>query len=508
MVESNMAHNPTTTRTAVQDAVERVNTELRDLLDQLTTVPALNAAEVASTVAAVESVGQLADAARVRAAAPLATEPGMPEQLGFISAVTAVAALCCIKETSARARIRVAAGISNDITIAGVPIPATHPRVGAALDAGELSLDAASLIVAELSSVGGRVEPDILDAAEAIMISRATGAPVDDDGEQFASTVSVDFLATELHQITATIDPDGARPREVRSMRGRAFRMGQQNANGNFPVSGELTPEIGVLLAALMEAQRRSPRFTLITNDTDNSEDRGEDGEGGLGDDESGAAQHDDRTPDQRRHDTFAEIITRAAAAPDAPQLDGAPVAVLVTVAAEDLDEPDTVPGGDDLGFSLRDPGDPIGTMTDSRMPVSRSTIERFIDAHGYRTATITPTGRVTSISSKQRCFTPAQRLAIAARDGARCATLGCTTPHYMLQAHHVTPFRDGGPTHVDNGILLCFWHHQQVDTGPWQYRMINGIPHILGPGLFEWTARRPPAHVTHATRPRQRKRN
>ena len=498
MIESTMAHNPTPTRTAVQDAIERVNADLRDLLDQLTGSPALNAAEAASTIAAVETAGRLIDAARVRAAAPLATQPGMPEQLGFTSPVTAVAALCGIKETSARARVRVATGISNDITIAGVPIPATHPRVGAALNAGELGLDAASLIVTELGSVGGRVQPDILDAAEAIMISRATGTPVDDSGKRFASAVSVDFLATEVHQITATIDPDGARPREVRSMRGRAFRIGQQNTNGNFPVSGELTPEIGVLLAALMEAQRRSPRFTLITNNTSD-----EDGEGGLGEAESGAAQHDDRTPDQRRHDTFAEIITRAAAAPDAPQLDGAPVAVLVTVTAEDLD-----PAADNVFTPAGNPGDPIGTMTDSRIPVSRRTIERFIDAHGYRTATTTPTGRVTSISSKQRCFTPAQRLAIAARDGARCATPGCTTPHYMLQAHHVVPYRDGGPTHIDNGILLCFWHHQQVDTGPWQYRMINGIPHVLGPGLFEWTARRPPTHATRATRPRQRRRN
>ncbi|MGV8883081.1 MAG: DUF222 domain-containing protein, partial [Rhodoglobus sp.] len=166
-----MAHNPTPTRTTVQDAVERVNADLRDLLDQLAAIPALNAAEAASTIAAVETVGRLADAARVRAAAPLATEPGMPEQLGFTSSVTAVAALCGIKETSARARIRIAAGISNDITIAGVPIPAAHPRVGAALDAGELGLDAASLIVTELGSVAGRVERDILDAAEAIMIS-------------------------------------------------------------------------------------------------------------------------------------------------------------------------------------------------------------------------------------------------------------------------------------------------------------------------------------------------
>ena len=516
-----MAQNPRSIRTAVQDAVERVNEDLRELLDHLAESPALTANQIAETVGAIETAGRLMDAARVRAAAPLATEPGMPEQLGFTSPVTAVAGLCGIKETSARARVRVATGISSDITIAGVPIPATHPRVGAALDAGELGLDAASLIVTELGSVGGRVERDILDAAEAIMISRATGVPVDDSGEQFVSAVSVDFLATEVHQITATIDPDGTRPREVRAKRGRSFWIGQQDADGLIPFGGRGLPEVLLLLAGVIEAHRRSPRFTIVsdTGDADGGSALSDAGSDAADpDDIDSAARRDDRTPDQRRHDILAEIIMLAAASADAPQLDGAPATVIVTVAAEDLDDPSATAGDlddtsstgghddyDDLGFSLKDPGDPIGTMADSPHPISRRTVERLIDAHGYRTATITLTGRVTSISSKQRCFTPAQRLAIAARDGARCATPGCTTPHYMLQVHHVTPYRDGGPTHVDNGILLCFWHHQQVDTGPWQYKMINGIPHVLGPGLFEWTARRPPAHATHYSRVNRR---
>lgn len=468
-----MAVNPSPTRTSVLDSVERVSAELRGLLSQLSVMPAAGAAEIAETITAVEGAGRLMDAARVRVATTLACEPGMPEQLGFTSSVAAIAALCGIRETSARSRVLVATGVSDDLTISGAAMPAAHPQIGAALDAGELGLDAASLIVSELSTVRGRVDRPILEAAETVMIERATGTSV--DGAQFASVVSVDFLATELHQITAAIDPDGARPREVRAMRHRAFRIGQQNSRGNLPVSGELLPQFGLLLAGMVEAHRRSPRFALV------GDDQNLDGDG---------AEHDSRTPDQRRHDIFAEIITLAAAAEDAPQLDGAPVTVLVTVAAEDL--ADTGDSNDD-GFRVSDPGDPIGIMADSRVPLSRRTVERLIDAHGYRTVTHTPAGRITSTSSRQRCFTPNQRLAIAARDGARCAAPGCTTPHYMLQAHHVVPYRDGGPTHIDNGILLCFWHHQQVDTGPWQYRMIDGIPHVRGPGILEWTTRRPP---------------
>jgi len=474
VVEFTMAHIPTgNSISQLKSSVERVTADLQQLLDVLAAMPATGSDSSSEAIMIVEAAGRLMDAARVRVAAPLACTPGLPEQLGFTSAVAAIAALCGIRETSARARVRVAGGVSDDHTITGAPVPAPHPQVGAALDAGEMGLDAASVIVSELSTVRGRVDREILDAAETVMVERATGST---DGMRFASVVSVDFLATELQQITSVIDPDGARPREVRALRRRAFRIGQQNSNGNIPVSGELLPEVGLLLAGMIEAHRRSPRFALV------------------GDDENSGAlpgpDRDDRTPDQRRHDIFAEIITMAAAAQDAPQLDGTPVTVLVTVTAEDLDE------GTD---ALSGPGDPIGVMADSRLPVSRRTVERLIDAHGYRTVTQTPSGRVTSISSKQRCFTAAQRLAIAARDGARCATPGCTNPHYMLQAHHVDPFRYGGPTHIDNGILLCFWHHQQVDSGPWEYRTISGIPHVRGPGILDWTAHRPPTRATHA---------
>ncbi|MBC7591191.1 MAG: HNH endonuclease, partial [Salinibacterium sp.] len=86
---------------------------------------------------------------------------------------------------------------------------------------------------------------------------------------------------------------------------------------------------------------------------------------------------------------------------------------------------------------------------------------------------------------------TPTQRLGMVGRDGLGCSTPGCTSPHYTLQAHHVIPDREGGPTALDNGILLCYWHHQLVDTGPWQYLMVRGVPHVRGPGIPEWTPTR-----------------
>ncbi|MEO6505765.1 MAG: hypothetical protein ABIO15_07070, partial [Terrimesophilobacter sp.] len=36
--------------------------------------------------------------------------------------------------------------------------------------------------------------------------------------------------------------------------------------------------------------------------------------------------------------------------------------------------------------------------------------------------------------------------------------------------------------TDVDNGVLLCWWHHATIDISGWKIRMVNGVPHIRAP--------------------------
>ena len=453
-------NDPATIATQV-DVVARELSKLNGLLaDECSGLP------LAEAIALVESAGRLMDCARVRVVAPLVGDPLLAERLGFASPIAAVASLARISERSARGRLTVAAAVCPDRAITGAPLPAPHPVVSAALDAGEVGLDAATLIATELASIAGRTPASVLDVAESVMVGLATG--VGPDGECMVSTVSVDYLAGEIRQVAAAADPDGARPREERAMRRRDFRLGKPDEDGLVPASGRLLPEIGSLLAGMLEAHRRSPRFVDLDADLVSIDDLALD-----------ARAIDPRTPGQRRHDNLGEILLAAADADGAPRLDGQAVTVLVTLTAADL--------ADQNGLD----SDAIGTMAGSPFPVSRRTIERFIDAGGYRVVTLDDNGAVTAISSPQRCFTPLLRLGIAARDGTACITPGCTSPHYMLQAHHVIPDRDDGPTAVDNGVLICYWHHLIVDTGPWQYRMIDGMPYVRGPGLPEWTAAR-----------------
>ena len=425
---------------------------------------------VAEAIAAVESAGRLMDCARVRVLAPITGDPVLAERLGYASPSAAVASLARISERSAGARLRVAGAVCSDRALTGASLPAPHPLMSAALDAGHVGLDAATLIATELISIAGRTSSQVLEAAESVMVNLASGFyPT---GEAIVATVSVDYLAGEIRRVTAAADPDGARPREERATRRREFRLGTPDEDGLVPAHGRLLPEIGSLLAGLMEAHRRSPRFvdpeaTLMNATLIHTEDL--------------AVSTDPRTPGQRRHDALGEIVMAAAAAEGAPSLDGLPVSVLVTVTAADLANRDGLDA------------DAIGTMAGSPFPVSRRTVERFINAGGYRVVTTDENGAVTAISSPQRCFTPMQRLGMAARDGLGCITPGCTSPHYTLQAHHVIPDRDDGPTALDNGILMCYWHHSIVDTGPWQYRIIQGMPYVRGPGIPEWTAARKP---------------
>ncbi|WP_309619297.1 DUF222 domain-containing protein, partial [Salinibacterium sp.] len=466
------------------DAIAQDLAALIDLLGGDHAVAPQSAGAVADAIATVESVGRLMDCARVRVLAPLIDDPLWAERLGHASPSVAVASIAGISERSARARLAIAGATSTDSALTGEVLAASRPVVSAALDAGRLGLDAANLIVTELRSIAGRTPANVLDIAESVMVGLATG--VSTTGEHMAATVpaksvpaksvSVDFLTGEVRQVTAAADPDGARPREERATRRREFRLGTADEDGLVSASGRLLPEIGSLLAGMLEAYRRSPRFVGAETSLIDSNDLA------VGID---PRTPDPRTPGQRRHDALGEIILAAAATEGSPRLDGHAVTVLVTVTAADLADED---GRD---------SDAIGVMSGSPFPVSRRTIEGFIDAGGYRVATIDDGGRVTAISSPQRCFTPMQRLGMVARDGLGCVTPGCSSPHYTLQAHHVIPDRDGGPTALDNGLLLCYWHHQQVDTGPWQYRMIEGLPYVRGPGVPDWTpARKPVARI------------
>jgi hypothetical protein len=127
----------------------------------------------------------------------------------------------------------------------------------------------------------------------------------------------------------------------------------------------------------------------------------------------------------------------------------GPATAVEVRVDLDVLQLPDHVP--EDL---TRESSDVVGLG-----PVGRAVVERFAcDAWIGRMVTAGPS-QVLDVGQRTPTFSRAQRRAIARRD-QHCAYPGCARPADWCDAHHLVHREHEGPTSVDNGCLLCRWHH------------------------------------------------
>ena len=73
------------------------------------------------------------------------------------------------------------------------------------------------------------------------------------------------------------------------------------------------------------------------------------------------------------------------------------------------------------------------------------------------------PDGSVLDVGRRTRTIPTPIRRALAARD-TRCRFPGCTARR--CDAHHITHWADGGPTSLDNLMLLCRRHHTLVHEG------------------------------------------
>jgi hypothetical protein len=116
--------------------------------------------------------------------------------------------------------------------------------------------------------------------------------------------------------------------------------------------------------------------------------------------------------------------------------------------------------------------------------------------AAGIIPVTLDSQGQPLDIGRQTRVVPGPLRRALVARDRG-CCFPGCDRPARWADVHHIRHWTHGGPTALDNLVLLCSFHHAEVHK-----------PH--GWTVFMDTDARPtfipPAHIDPLQRPRRNK--
>ena len=88
-------------------------------------------------------------------------------------------------------------------------------------------------------------------------------------------------------------------------------------------------------------------------------------------------------------------------------------------------------------------------------------------------------------IGRATRLIPPALKRALIARDKG-CAFPGCRRPPRWCDAHHINHWADGGPTSLDNLVLLCGYHHDLLHHSDWTVAIIDGRPAFTPPAWLD----------------------
>ncbi|QYF74776.1 HNH endonuclease signature motif containing protein [Cryobacterium sp. PAMC25264] len=458
-------------------------------------VDGLNDAELVALTQMTEKVGRPTDLARVRTATVVdyrartgLGRDSLAWRLGASHHTDLLTRLTGASGQEMKRRIRLGDKIAPRM-MGGTVLDPVFPTVAAALAAGELGLDAAEEIVKGLADykVHGRFDanPADVDAAEAGLVESATGSvygrstdesPITRLGDSDGFSYPADALREMALQWQAALNPDGLAPNEDLLEAKSTFSFGGLR-NGLYPLRGGVTPDLKGIIQTLFntyQSARTAPRFP--TADEQESIEAGELVPGEILDDRSGG---------EKRADILRGILTQIAQDPRTPTMGGMPPTVMVHVSAADL---------------LAGIG--VGWIDGIDGPISMKTINQMIDNGGIRPVFFGGNGAVLALGNKARCFSPLQRRAITARDGG-CIVPSCTSPAQWTELHHVIPWEHGGRTDIDNGVLLCWYHHHTINTAGWKIRMVNGCP-SEAPHWFDPTGtwRRPNQHRAHTPTP------
>ncbi|NJC81998.1 DUF222 domain-containing protein [Planosporangium mesophilum] len=235
---------------------------------------------------------------------------------------------------------------------------------------------------------------------------------------------------------------------EERAYVGRELRLSEIPGEGRVRVTGWLDREAAAIVTAALDPLC-APR---------------------------GGGADDVRTPGQRRADALVEVCRLAQACTKLPDNGGDRPQVVVTVSYDTL--------RDRVGAATLDDGQLLSAAAARRLACDAAILPAVLDG----------AGQVLDVGRQQRLFPAAIRRALVLRDNG-CAFPDCDRPARWCEGHHVIHWADGGPTALDNAVLLCGHHHRLIHHSDWRVSInpTDGHPDFT-----------PPAHIDPQQQPRR----
>jgi len=312
-------------------------------------------------------------------------------------------------------------------------LDARSPVLAAALLAGDVSRRQAEVIAAALDELPREVGPDVRSKAEAHLVEQAA-----------------EFGPRELRvlgsRILAVVAPDLAEDHERRALEAAERRARLRMRVSRRDLGGGLARfviDIPLLHGDLLSTQLHA--FASPRRDHLEGADR--------------------RDPDTGEHIPYSRLLAQAFCSllerlptDSAPQQGGKATSLVVTIDHDQLMEE-------------------VGTAelsTGNRVSVGEA--RRLACTAGILPVVLSGTSQPLDVGRARRFHTPAMRTAMEVRD-RECRADGCDIPAAWCEAHHVRPWAESrGPTNVDDGLLLCsFHHHRAHDRRREMRRLANG---------------------------------
>ncbi|MEO7147991.1 MAG: DUF222 domain-containing protein [Terrimesophilobacter sp.] len=322
-------------------------------------------------------------------------------------------------------------------TIAGEPVvvPWDAP-ITAAVATGALSVDCASALRRGLGGPTAQVSIETLRELAARMVGDAS-----------------DFSADRAYKVARLerdlIDSSGVKARQQELYERGGFRM-YAKANGMYGFAGEADPESAAVLSAALDPltspRRGGPRFIDPADQA-----------------RAQAILDDPRTTDRITLDGLIELVKVGASTIEQDPAHtktrskmygrmGPVVTIIVR------------------GETITD-GSGFGILETDQSPLSPEAVAAAVCSGDTTEVIVSKDGSTLDLGRTKRLYDQRQRVALAVRDGG-CLWPGCTRPPGFTEAHHTKQWkRDHGKTNLDDGVLLCRFHHMQLHNNGWEIK-------------------------------------